>query len=44
MSVRERTAWIAVSCTLVVWGFHDGDLFALGRGDRGGFERLAIPT
>lgn len=22
MSVRERTAWIAVSCTLVVWGYY----------------------
>jgi hypothetical protein len=30
--------------TLVVWGFHDGDLFVLGRGERGGFERLAILT
>ncbi len=22
MSIRERTAWIAVSCTLVVWGYY----------------------
>lgn len=22
MSVRERTAWIAVSCTLVIWGYY----------------------
>ena len=22
MSARERTAWIAVSCTLVVWGYY----------------------
>ncbi len=26
---------------LAAWGFHDGDLFTLGRGDGQGFERLA---
>ena len=27
--------------SLLVWGFHDGDLFILRRGQRVGFERLA---
>ena len=25
----------------LIWGFHDGDLFILGRGQRAGFERMA---
>jgi hypothetical protein len=30
--------------SLLVWGFHDGDLFILGRGQRAGFERLGVAS
>src|SRR5436190_3976473 len=35
----ERIAWR--NDTLLVWGFHDGDLLMLARGTRAGLHRLA---
>jgi hypothetical protein len=40
MEAAERVAWR--DDTLLVWGFHDGDMFALARASAGGVQRLAV--